>query len=574
MLAVTTALLQVATLLGSLLVGRTVSVVHAEDIQVQLQILAAGVDRTQIHYRWRNDDGTEASASFGAAEDAATTTVALGDRKRLRIEISNEGSSSTSDEYLLQYSASADCSSGTWTKVEDASGCTGPFCLAAAQLSDGAATTNVASGLTDENSSFIVGTQQEDAATTTHVSLETINFTEFEYSLQATTQAAEGTAYYFRMAVVSGGNAAVLDGYDVCPSLITQTPTPTPAVTPTPTPTPGGGAAGPPTPISPQQHPDPFVANEDTVAPYVYVGMLDGTVISPGEVGTTYAFNPLVTGKTNLRDAVIFIEVSDFPGVFYTTHANVRGAWEFTVPQPLAYGFHHLQITAVSPIDPTLRAGATFWFQVVQIPLVPPGPPPGVPPAISPPVPAVPPSTLPVTTVPPSAELYDLRIEVPPSSAVVIPPSTLEVNTYITPLAPPPAGEELTTLVYRILDGSGQTVAREERQVLLGEPATIPITFRQPARLAPGEYVVQVELQRGEVTYIASDRFRVATPTVTLLPGIIVEVAATADVLQRLSFWFSLLLLSFLLLLWAEYRHCRRQTGVNERDLWRDGDIR
>src|SRR3989344_6822021 len=135
----------------------------------------------------------------------------------------------------------------------------------------------------------------------------------------------------------------------------TPTPTPTPAVTPTPTPTPGGGAACPPTPISPQQHPDPFVANEDTVAPYVYVGMLDGTVISPGEVGTTYAFNPLVTGKTNLRDAVIFIEVSDFPGVFYTTHANVGGVWEFTVPQPLAYGFHHPQITAVSPIDPTLR---------------------------------------------------------------------------------------------------------------------------------------------------------------------------------------------------------------------------
>ncbi|TSC75655.1 MAG: hypothetical protein G01um101431_1208, partial [Parcubacteria group bacterium Gr01-1014_31] len=255
-LAVAIALLQVVTLAGSLLVGKTVSVVRAEDIQVQLQILAVGVDRTQIHYRWRNDDGTEASASFGAAQDFATTTVTLGDTKRLRIEISNEGSSSTSDEYLLQYSTGSDCSSGTWTKVEDASGCSGPFCLAATALSDGAATTNVASGLTDENSSFVAGAQQDDAATTTHVSLDTVNFTEFEYSLQATTQAAEGTAYYFRMAVVSGGNAAMLDGYDVCPSLTTQTstPTPAPAATPTPTPTPGGGAAGPPTPLPPQQH--------------------------------------------------------------------------------------------------------------------------------------------------------------------------------------------------------------------------------------------------------------------------------------------------------------------------------
>ncbi|TSC76154.1 MAG: hypothetical protein G01um101431_1016, partial [Parcubacteria group bacterium Gr01-1014_31] len=74
------------------------------------------------------------------------------------------------------------------------------------------------------------------------------------------------------------------------------TPTPAPAATPTPTPTPGGGAAGPPTPLPPQQHPDPYVPNEGTVAPYVYVGMLDGTAIAPGDVGTTYAFNPLVTG--------------------------------------------------------------------------------------------------------------------------------------------------------------------------------------------------------------------------------------------------------------------------------------
>ena len=47
---------------------------------------AAGQNVTQIHYRWRNDDGNEAAATFAAAEDtSATITKDVPTRLRLGI---------------------------------------------------------------------------------------------------------------------------------------------------------------------------------------------------------------------------------------------------------------------------------------------------------------------------------------------------------------------------------------------------------------------------------------------------------------------------------------------------------
>ena len=45
----------------------------------------------QIHYRWRNDDGSEAAATWAAAEDTLLIDVRKLGLRRLRIAISNEG---------------------------------------------------------------------------------------------------------------------------------------------------------------------------------------------------------------------------------------------------------------------------------------------------------------------------------------------------------------------------------------------------------------------------------------------------------------------------------------------------
>lgn len=183
-------------------------------------------DLNQIHYRWRNNDGSESTATFMTPEDTATTTVDLNTILRLRIEVSNEGTVSTSERYVLQFGTQPNPSNDSgWMTVPDANTCTSsPIKMVASSLTEGGATTNVSSGLTDENTTFVAGEQKEDNATTTHISLDTGEFTEMEWSLLLTENADFGGTYYFRLATTTGdGTVGQLDTYTVTPSLTTRT---------------------------------------------------------------------------------------------------------------------------------------------------------------------------------------------------------------------------------------------------------------------------------------------------------------------------------------------------------------
>ena len=79
---------------------------------------------TQVHYRWRNDDADEAAATWAAGEDTALVGLAKGVTRRLRLEVSNEGTlAAPAATYELQVAETATCSAGTSTAVPtDSSG--------------------------------------------------------------------------------------------------------------------------------------------------------------------------------------------------------------------------------------------------------------------------------------------------------------------------------------------------------------------------------------------------------------------------------------------------------------------
>jgi hypothetical protein len=165
----------------------------------------------QIHYRWRNDDGTEVTATWAGAEDTALGSLDKLIPKRLRIEVSNKGGNQGSGQtFRLDFAnigGSTDCTTGTYNAVPTAS--TDHFqIIASANLTDGAATTNVASGLTDDNPVFVAGETKDTGNTTGSITLNTNNFTELEYSIQATSNAVVGNNYCFRVS-----NAGSTAGY-------------------------------------------------------------------------------------------------------------------------------------------------------------------------------------------------------------------------------------------------------------------------------------------------------------------------------------------------------------------------
>jgi hypothetical protein len=162
---------------------------------------------TLMHYHWRNDNGTETTATsrtFGT-EDTSVTALQQNSPIRLRLEVSNEGGSSTpAMQYRLEYASTVGaCVDATgWT---DVGAVNGDFDMYnSANLTDGADTTDIAvatGGVTNENTTFLTpnGGVRETNSQTGSLVLSSTQYVELEYSIVASTTATEGNTYCFRV---------------------------------------------------------------------------------------------------------------------------------------------------------------------------------------------------------------------------------------------------------------------------------------------------------------------------------------------------------------------------------------
>ena len=177
---------------------------------------------TQSHYHWRNDDGSEtgATSATGGSEDTPIAALSSSDPRRLRMEVSNEGSTSTSPTFQLEYGVAAPTceDTSTWTDVDlqedewDMS--------LSGNVVDGTDTTNIATtsgGVTDENNTFLTpnGGFTEAGSTVGPVTLETTEFIEMEFSVVASSTTVEGETYCFRVT----DNGTELNAYNQYPQV-------------------------------------------------------------------------------------------------------------------------------------------------------------------------------------------------------------------------------------------------------------------------------------------------------------------------------------------------------------------
>lgn len=161
---------------------------------------------TQAHYRWRNDDGSESAATWAAAEDTSLTNLAVNTVKRLRLEVSNEawtrGSAPSFALEFAQLTSGSDCANGPFTTSYTAVPTTNNLhwmLATSTNVSDAQVTTNVSSGLTDDNHTFVAGQVKTTGNTTAAILLSSENFTEIEYGLVASSSAVSNATYCFRI---------------------------------------------------------------------------------------------------------------------------------------------------------------------------------------------------------------------------------------------------------------------------------------------------------------------------------------------------------------------------------------
>lgn len=180
----------------------------------------------QAHYHFRNDDGPEATSTSktDGVEDTAVSHVRRNDVIRLRLAVSNDGStSSPSTRFRLEFGEKiTTCNAiSQWHDLDTAGD---DWRVAETEnLTDGANTTNIAEstgGVTDPNTTFLTpNSAVKDAGSQTDpIVLTETQFVELEYAIEATDNAAYGTTYCFRLSDAGSPIAT----YDVYPEATTR----------------------------------------------------------------------------------------------------------------------------------------------------------------------------------------------------------------------------------------------------------------------------------------------------------------------------------------------------------------
>jgi len=175
---------------------------------------AASLD--QEGFRFRNDDGSETTATWRAAQDT-NVSVAEGVNVRLRLLINTTGDEDTL-KYLLMYKKSTD---GTYLIVPT-SGTSEAFTISASTniTASGEATTALLTAPAGKTTSdFVTGRMQDDENPADTINITVDDYTELEWCLIANAAAVDGGIYQFRVykfletyaaELTTGGTASAL----------------------------------------------------------------------------------------------------------------------------------------------------------------------------------------------------------------------------------------------------------------------------------------------------------------------------------------------------------------------------
>ena len=138
------------------------------------------------------------TATDALAEDSKIG-IAKSTTKRLRFLVSNTNSNSSgSVQYQLKFQETATCTAGTYTAVP-ATATDKWQIVDSAYITDAEATVDSTSLTNPGGYTFVAGQLKDTGNTTAGITLNASQFTEMEFSLQATASAVAGADYCFKL---------------------------------------------------------------------------------------------------------------------------------------------------------------------------------------------------------------------------------------------------------------------------------------------------------------------------------------------------------------------------------------
>ncbi len=170
------------------------------DVYPSVTISAGNPTITQLHYRWRDDNGNEENATNAAAEDTAlNNNLFPGDRRRLRLVISNAGTATTGAVPYKLESASSTDGYTAWVAVPTSPNLEHWAMDSSTYFVNGTTTVHNSGVTAAPGKSFVTGYMMSTSNQTTAITLSTTEYTEVEYSIRSTSNISTGTTYKFRV---------------------------------------------------------------------------------------------------------------------------------------------------------------------------------------------------------------------------------------------------------------------------------------------------------------------------------------------------------------------------------------
>ncbi len=153
------------------------------------------------------DPGGGSGATFSIDEDTALTGLDKNTNTRVRFLVSNSGGTTASNtSYQLEFAEAATCSSGSYSAVPATAGAGDKWQIVdSTHYTDPTATADITDGVDDAlpnpgGMSFVAGELRDDNSNSTGgITLDPNEFSEIEFTIQATNDALDGTHYCFKL---------------------------------------------------------------------------------------------------------------------------------------------------------------------------------------------------------------------------------------------------------------------------------------------------------------------------------------------------------------------------------------
>jgi len=294
-------------------------------------------------------------------------------------------------------------------------------------------------------------------------------------------------------------------------------------------------------------------------------------------------------GRTNILDAVIFIRLSSNPNVVYTTYSyNDSGYWQWSNPYSLDFGSHFLEITAMSPRDPSINTTESLYFDVVPEILVEPEPEEPEVSGVEPVEPEIPEPEEPVVPSEPVIQpqepiipiipgykpgeleapydIFGLNIEILNKNNSLYPNDQLKTKIDFQYFGQ--QENQLLNLKFYVLDNQQQIIMTADQPVLIEKRLIFFKNFETSFTIKPGRYTIIVEFEyNGQIIQSSQNFFVKKQPLLGVLPLIVlsfsdIEISLLLIIITSLLFIFF-----FILFYYDQKRGDKKYNKITVEDL-------